>query len=128
MVSGGADFPFTRQYRGTLPYLYFIQQQIRWGMWWPLGLLAFAGLIWALIRAFLGRLGPGEWILLSWVVLYFGVTGLFLAKFMRYMVPVVPLFVIFGAGLVASLITANQQVSKHLPHHRCGAASQQIGE
>jgi YYY domain-containing protein len=103
MVSGMADFPFTRQYRGTLPYLYFIDQQIRWGMGWPLGLLAFAGLAWVLIRAILRRPSPGEWILLSWVILYFVPTGLFLAKFMRYMVPVDPLFVLFGAGLVASV-------------------------
>ena len=43
MVSGVADFPFTRQYRGTTPYLYFIDQQIRWGMGWALGLLDAAG-------------------------------------------------------------------------------------
>jgi YYY domain-containing protein len=107
MVSGVADFPFTRQYRGTPAYLYFIEQQIRWGMGWPLGLLAFAGLTWVVIRAILGRAKPGEWILLSWVVLYFGPTGLFLAKFMRYMVPVVPLFILFGVGLVASLASGN---------------------
>jgi YYY domain-containing protein len=102
MVTGVADFPFTRQYRGTSPYVYFILQQLQWGMGWPLGLLAFAGLAWVLARALLGRAQPGEWILLSWVILYFGPTGLFLAKFMRYMVPVVPLFVLFGAGLVLS--------------------------
>ncbi|MFQ5611781.1 MAG: DUF2298 domain-containing protein [Anaerolineae bacterium] len=103
MVSGVRDLPFTRQYRNTPSYLYFIQQQLRWGMGWPLGILAFAGLGWALLRALGGRLRPGEWILLAWIVPYFGLTGLFLAKFMRYMVPVVPLFVVFGAGLVAWL-------------------------
>jgi YYY domain-containing protein len=110
MVTGVADFPFTRQYRGTPAYLYFIQQQIQWGMGWPLGLLAFAGLAWVLIRALWRRASPGEWILLSWVVLYFGPTGLFLAKFMRYMVPVVPLFVIFGAGLVSNFKSGNQGI------------------
>ena len=112
MVSGVADFPFTRQYRGTPAYLYFIEQQIRWGMGWPLGLLAFTGLAWVVIRAILGRAKPGEWILLSWVVLYFGPTGLFLAKFMRYMVPVVPLFILFGAGLVVSLSSGNQGIKE----------------
>ena len=42
MVRGAADFPFTRQYRGTIPYLYQIEQLVRWGIGWPLGLLAFA--------------------------------------------------------------------------------------
>jgi len=103
MVRGIADFPFTRQYRNTLAYWYFIAQQVRWGMWWPLGLLAFAGLAWVIVKAVRGKAQPGEWIILWWIILYFGTTGLFLAKFMRYMVPVVPIFTLFGAGLVATL-------------------------
>jgi len=43
MVRGVADMPFTRQYRNTTPYLYFIQQQVNWGMGWPLGALAILG-------------------------------------------------------------------------------------
>lgn len=112
MVSGVADMPFTRQYRGTLAYWYFIQQQLRWGMGWPLGLLAFGGLLWAIIKAGRGKAQPGEWVILWWIILYFGPTGLFLAKFMRYMVPVVPLFVLFGAGLVASLWRLGSQTGK----------------
>lgn len=103
MVRGDADFPFTRQYRGTAPYLYFIEQQIRWGIGWPLGLLAFVALGWALVKLALGRAEAGEVILLSWIVPYFGITGLFLAKFMRYMVPVVPFLMVFAAGLVAAI-------------------------
>jgi YYY domain-containing protein len=103
MVSGVTDMPFTRQYRHTLPYVYFIWQQLRWGMGWPLGLLAFGGLLWVVIKAIRSQAQAGEWIILWWIVLYFGPTGLFLAKFMRYMVPVVPLFTLFGAGLVITL-------------------------
>ncbi|MDX1524518.1 MAG: hypothetical protein R3264_23005, partial [Anaerolineae bacterium] len=103
MVSGVADFPFTRQYRNTPAYWYFIEQQLRWGMGWPLGLLALAGTIWVIGKALIGRAKPGELIALSWVVLYFGPTGIFLAKFMRYMVPVVPFFTLFGAGLIIAL-------------------------
>jgi len=100
MVSGAADMPFTRQYRGTLPYLYFIEQQVRWGMGWLLGVVALAGLAWVIVRALRGRALPGEYIILSWIVPYFGLTGLFLAKFMRYMIPVTPLWIIFGAGML----------------------------
>ncbi len=103
MVRGIADMPFTRQYRNTLAYWYFIDQQLRWGMGWPLGLLALAGLAWVVVKAVRGKAQPGEWIILWWIILYFGTTGLFLAKFMRYMVPVVPLLTLFGAGLVAAL-------------------------
>jgi len=102
MASGRADMPFTRQYRGTTSYLYHIEQQLRWGMGWPLGIVAFLGLGWVLVRTLLRRARPGELIMLSWIVPYFGVTGLFLAKFMRYMVPVVPLFIVMGAGMLVS--------------------------
>ncbi len=103
MVRGIADMPFTRQYRGTPAYWYFIKEQLRWGMGWPLGLLGLGGLVWVVVKAIRGKARPGEWIILWWIILYFGPTGLFLAKFMRYMVPVVPLFVLFGAGMVVAL-------------------------
>jgi len=103
MVSGVADFPFTRQYRNTTPYWYFIEQQLRWGMGWALGLLGLAGTGWVIIKSVRGKAQVGELLALLWIVFYFGPTGLFLAKFMRYMVPVVPLFSLFGAGLIVAL-------------------------
>ncbi len=103
MVSGAADFPFTRQYRNTPAYWYFLDQQLRWGMGWALGLLALAGTAWALIRGAMGKLARREWLLLAWFIPYFGLTGLFLAKFMRYMSPVIPLMVIFAVGITAAL-------------------------
>ena len=109
MVRGDADFPFTRQYRGTTPYLYHIEQSVKWGMGWALGILGWAGLGWAFVRALRRRLQPGEWMLLAWVVLYFGPTGLFLAKFMRYTLPIVPALIIFGVGLLRSISNADAQ-------------------
>ncbi|MCB0210045.1 MAG: glycosyltransferase family 39 protein [Anaerolineae bacterium] len=103
MVSGLADFPFTRQYRGTTAYWYFIKEQLRWGMGWALGLLALVGTVWVIVKTLLGKAHVGEILCLTWIVLYFGPTGLFMAKFMRYMVPVVPLFTLFGTGLIVAL-------------------------
>lgn len=103
MVRGDADFPFTRQYRGTRPYIYHMEQSIRWGMGWALGLLGWLGLGWAFVRAVRRRLRPGEWMLLAWVVFYFGPTGLFLAKFMRYTLPIVPSLILFGTALLYDL-------------------------
>lgn len=114
MVRGDLDLGFTRQYAGTLPYLYFIEMQLRWGLGWPLGLLAFAGLGWAAWRG--GRmlltclrawraghecdLEPGLLIMLAWVLPYFLVTGSFYVKFMRYMQPITPFLVLFGSALL----------------------------
>ncbi len=124
MVSGVADFPFTRQYRGTIPYLYFIEQQIQWGMGWPLGLLALFGTFWAIGRALTLKAQPGEWLLLGWVALYFIPTGLFLAKFMRYMIPIVPFLTLFGVGLLVSLWRlGSRQRSASQPDFRSATAS-----
>jgi hypothetical protein len=123
MVGGGGNIPFTRQYAGTLPYLYFIEMQLKWGMGWPLGLVAFAGFSWA-IWQFFRRLEIGDWrvwrranlqslianlqspanrqslIVLAWTVPFFLVTGNFFVKFMRYLQPLTPFLMIYGAALL----------------------------
>ncbi|MCA9925417.1 MAG: phospholipid carrier-dependent glycosyltransferase, partial [Anaerolineales bacterium] len=48
MVRGDTDLPFTRQYIGTTPFLYFIEMQIKWGMGPLLGVAAFIGFGWAI--------------------------------------------------------------------------------
>lgn len=98
MVSGLMDAPYTRQYIGALPYGYFIQQLSQWGLGWPLGLAAWGGLIWATARFGLRRAGRAETVLLAWALPYFALTGAFHAKFLRYMAPLAPALLIFGAG------------------------------
>ncbi|MBL7201296.1 MAG: glycosyltransferase family 39 protein [Anaerolineae bacterium] len=45
MVSGETDWPYTRQYVNTAPYLFQLQNLVVWGMGWPLGVAAVAGAI-----------------------------------------------------------------------------------
>ena len=125
MVRGVADMPFTRQYRNTTPYIYFIQQQIQWGMGWALGLVAVAGTLFAAVEALRGlwRIGgslvransggkPAQLlnkaqmanlVVWSWVLPYFGLTGAFLAKFNRYMSPLLPFVLLWAAWLIVWL-------------------------
>ncbi|NPV07415.1 MAG: phospholipid carrier-dependent glycosyltransferase, partial [Anaerolineae bacterium] len=103
MVRGIYDFPYTRQYRKTPAFLYTVLQQLRWGMGWLPGLLAFAGLGWGVYRAVRGRVAAGVVILVAWAVPYFLITGSFMVKFMRYMAPLTPALYVLGAGLVATL-------------------------
>ena len=116
MVRGDTSFDFTRQYVGTWPYVYPVLMQLRWGMGALLGVAAFAGFVWALVRgvrrlrqwrrtrASLGQAGNrGELILLTWSLAYFVVTGSFFAKFMRYMEPLTPFLMIYGAALLLQI-------------------------
>ncbi|MCL5025214.1 MAG: DUF2298 domain-containing protein, partial [Chloroflexi bacterium] len=114
MVQGTADLPYTRQYANTPPYWYFVQNLLAWGMGWPLALAAFAGTVAALWRAARRPL-PGELVILAWVVPYFLITGAFHAKFLRYILPVVPFLCLFGAyGLSALWMACRRQASPQL--------------
>ena len=50
MVRRIRDYPYTRQYVDTTPYLYHARQLAAWGLGWPLGVAALAGLAYAAVR------------------------------------------------------------------------------
>jgi 4-amino-4-deoxy-L-arabinose transferase-like glycosyltransferase len=103
ILQGKLDVPYTRQYSGTLPYIYPILQQCRWGMGILAGLTASLGSSYVVWRAVRARLRRGEWVVLGWVLPLFAFTGALYAKFPRYFLPLVPLLAICAAILVADL-------------------------
>lgn len=147
MVRGVADMPFTRQYRNTVPYLYFIQQQLQWGLGLALGLVAALGTTYALFAAVrsLYRAVAISWatsrrrptahrlndaqianlIIWSWVLPYFGLTGAFLAKFNRYMSPLLPFVLLWGAWLIVVLWqkAGNEPIAARRSFFRVAAAT-----
>ncbi len=50
MVRRIRDYPYTRQYVDTLPYIYPMRQLAAWGFGWPLGLLSWAGFVFVAVR------------------------------------------------------------------------------
>ncbi|MFL2762028.1 MAG: DUF2298 domain-containing protein [Dehalococcoidia bacterium] len=50
MVRGFLDYPYTRQYFDTLPYLYHFKQLSVWGLGIPLAILSWLGLVYVLFR------------------------------------------------------------------------------
>ena len=50
MVRRIRDYPYTRQYIDTAPYLYHVQQLSVWGLGLPLGIVAWAGTIYAAVK------------------------------------------------------------------------------
>ncbi len=98
---GWLDAPYTRQYAGTLPYLYSMWQAALWGMVLPFGLAAWAALGVTLIRWIRG----GAWAtaqLLAWAGPYLAFTGLLYAKYLRYMLPLVPILCILVAQIIST--------------------------
>jgi hypothetical protein len=97
---GILDVPYTRQYADTLPYLYSIWQTALWGLGLPLGLVAGAGFAAALVH-WLRRGAWAETLLLAWAGPYLAITGLLHTRYLRYMLPLVPILCV----LVARVLT-----------------------
>ncbi len=60
LARGLLDFPYVRQFAGTIPYLYEGQNMLLWGLGLALGLTAFAGCTWLLWRAIRQGLALGS--------------------------------------------------------------------
>ena len=54
MVSGETDWPYTRQYVNTAPYLFQLRNLVAWGMGWPLGVAAVGGVVAAAVAVLTG--------------------------------------------------------------------------
>jgi hypothetical protein len=103
IARGTFDVPYTRQFAGTVPYLYEGQNMLLWGMGIALGCSAAVALLWFIWRAIKGNAGP--WlVVLSWIIVYSAIVGSFYTKYMRYMLPVYPLLALMAAIGVLALV------------------------
>ena len=103
MVRRIRDYPFTRQYADTTPYLYHVRQLAVFGLGLPLGLAAWAGLAfagWWCVR----RRSRAHLLALAWVVPYLLIVGAFETKFLRYMLPMTPYLVLFGSQMLVAAV------------------------
>jgi len=94
MNSNPYIFPYTLQYVGTLPYLYYLKNIFLWGMGPIISILSITGLL--SLRAKRSNL----FLFLIFYFFYFLIVGRSAVKFMRYMLPLYPFFAILaGYGL-----------------------------
>lgn len=99
IARGTLEVPYTLQYVGTWPFLYSMWQTALWGLALPVGLIAWGGLAVVLLR----WLRHGPWtdaLLLAWAGPYFVFIGLFHTRYLRYMLPLVPVLCILAIGLL----------------------------
>ncbi len=114
IARGVLDVPYTRQFHATWPYLYPAVQQLRWGMGWPLGLLAFGGLAYGVWRAVQEPPRRAEWVLLAWVVPSLAFVGALYAKFPRYLLPLTPLLALYAARMLTMLRRRSRRLAPSL--------------
>ena len=96
VARGWLDFPYVRQYANTVPYLYQIWQSTLWGMGAPLGIVAWTGsalFVWQWWRTKDWRDG----FILSWALIYFFSVGGQYAKYLRYLIPLLPFLYLMTA-------------------------------
>lgn len=95
-------FEHSRQGHGDLflntgpGWWYHLVVSLPYALGWPLLLLTLAGVIYACARR-----SKGDWILLAFLLVYYGATGASAVRFARYMIPLFPVFCVLTARLVA---------------------------
>lgn len=96
---GLLDYPYTRQYVGTVPGWYHWQQYVRWAAGIPLGVTATVAVVSALWIV-IARRRTTYLTLLVWCLPY-AASVLFLeAKWLRYLLPVMPVLTVLAADLL----------------------------
>ncbi|MFZ2152426.1 MAG: glycosyltransferase family 39 protein [Microgenomates group bacterium] len=110
MTKNAFVFPYTLQYVNTTPYLYQLENIFLWGLGPIIGTLSFIGFIIVNIKLVKGLIVPGndqsegaQLIILTFFLAYFFVVGGFAIKFMRYCLPLYPIFIIYAAHLLTSI-------------------------
>jgi YYY domain-containing protein len=109
MVRREVDFPFTRQYADTSKYVYQMVQLGTWGLGPVLGATVWLGLLGAVVAAVFKR-RKADLVILAWVLPYLLITGWFDVKFTRYMMPITPFLVLYGARMLWWLVEAVRAV------------------
>ncbi len=99
LASGVRDVPFGHQWTARTPIIFPLSNMLFWGMGLPLGIAAWIGwgvMGWQLVR-------KREWqhvLIWAWGTLFFLYQGTQWVKSMRYLLPVYPVFTVFGAWVL----------------------------
>ena len=105
MAGEAGRFPFTWQYADTPAFLYQISQTSVWGLGLPLGVVTWVA---APITAWFAWRGGitqrSDLLLLAWAVPAFVFLELFEVKFLRYVFPLMPFYILMAARVLVAFI------------------------
>ena len=112
MARTAGTVPFTVQYIDSTPFVYELKQTTLWALGLPLGIVAWAGLLFTAWHTRRG--GPsrgGELLLLAWVVPNFLLLGSFEVKFLRYIFPLMPFLILMGSAMLVWSVNHSREVA-----------------
>ncbi len=102
IIRGTFDVPFTRQYIGTTPVVYQIEQIVRWGYGPVAGILIAIGTL-VLARSLFRQSNSAVFLLLAWLAGYGMVIAIPETKFLRYLAPLIPVFAVLAGLAIVSI-------------------------
>ncbi len=94
VINGSLNVPYTKQYIGSLNYFYELKNLSFWSLNFPILFLSAFGLI-VILKGSVKK-NAALAIILPYFILYFLIIGQNFAKFNRYMIPIVPIFIILS--------------------------------
>src|SRR5699024_8734824 len=103
--SGLIDVKSSIQWVDRTPVAYILDNLVRWGMGPPLGIAALAGLAALTFRLVTSRSWPSWWMLGmgGWCVSHLVLYGTNMAQAQRYLMPIYPFLIVFGAAFLVEL-------------------------
>ena len=105
MAREAGHWPFTWQYADTPAFWYQIRQTSVWGLGLPLGIVAWLAAPFTAWRAWRGGLTQRfDLLLLAWAVPAFVFLELFEVKFLRYVFPLMPFYVLMGTRMLVAFV------------------------
>ena len=105
MAGDAGRFPFTWQYADTPAFLYQIRQTAVWGLGLPLGIAAWVAAPVTAWFAWRGGVAQrADLLLLAWAVPGFVFLELFEVRFLRYVFPLMPFYLLMAARMLTALI------------------------
>ncbi len=115
MTRSAYTFPYTLQYVGKIPYIYELSNIFLWGLGPILFSLTVAGLVLLVTRlkTFPNQKRAEIFILLTFLTVYFLIVGKFAVGWMRYMLPLYPMFAIF-AGFCIQVVFLKVDTTKKI--------------
>ena len=122
MNSNPYVFPYTLQYVGTTPYVYYLKNIFFWGMGPIISILALSGLIFLfkdfLTSKFSKKNSKFKLLIITFLFygLYFLIIGRSSVKFMRYMLPIYPFLSLMAGYGITKISNFKFLIYKQTPH------------